>query len=131
MAETGTKTHITEIGTVMVPVSDQDRAVEFYVDKLGFEKRSDTAYGDGARWVEVAPAGAATPIALVLPREGDKTGIELNFGLTTTDIDADHAALREQGVDADPEIMRMGDPVPPMFFCRDQDGNKFLIVQRS
>jgi len=131
MAETGTKTHITEIGTVMVPVSDQDRAVEFYVDKLGFEMRSDTSYGDGARWIEVAPAGAATPIALVLPREGDKTGIELNFGLTTTDIDADHAALREQGVDVDPEIMRMADPVPPMFFCRDQDGNTFLIVQRS
>jgi catechol 2,3-dioxygenase-like lactoylglutathione lyase family enzyme len=130
MAETGTRTHITGVGTVMVPVSDQDRAIDFYVEKLGFEKRSDTPYGDGARWIEVAPPGAGPPIALVPPREGDPTGIDLSFALTTTDIEADHSGLRERGVDVDPEIMRMGDPVPPMFFCRDQDGNNLLIVQR-
>jgi catechol 2,3-dioxygenase-like lactoylglutathione lyase family enzyme len=131
MAETGTATHITEVGTVMVPVADQDRAVDFYVGKLGFEKRSDTPYGDGARWIEVAPPGGTTAVALVLPREGDPVGIELNLGYTTTDIDADHADLRSRGVDVDEKIMRMGDPVPPMFFARDQDGNSFLIVQRS
>jgi len=131
MPEARTKTNITGVSSVTVPVSDQDRAVEFYVEKLGFEKRSDMPYGDGERWVEIAPPGAATPIALVLPRDGDKTGIELNFGLTTTDVDSDHATLRDRGVDVDAEIMRMGDPVPPMFFCRDQDGNRFLIVERS
>jgi hypothetical protein len=44
-------------------------------------------------------------------------------------VDADHAALREAGVDVDPEVMRMGDPVPPMFFFRDADGNRLLLVQ--
>jgi catechol 2,3-dioxygenase-like lactoylglutathione lyase family enzyme len=129
MAEDGN--HITQVGTVIIPVGDQDRALDFYVGKLGFEKRTDMPYGHGDRWIEVAPAGAATTIALVPPREGDPTGIETNVGFSTDDIDADHTNLRERGVDADGEVMRMGDPVPPMFFFRDPDGNRFLIVQRD
>ena len=131
MSETESRTHITRVGTVILPVSDQDRALEFYLDTLGFEKRIDTPYGEGERWVEVAPPGAATTVALVPPREGDATGIETRVGFTTEDIDADHATLRARGVDADPEVMRMGDPVPPMFFFRDPDGNTFLIVERN
>jgi catechol 2,3-dioxygenase-like lactoylglutathione lyase family enzyme len=131
MAETKTKTRVTQVGTVMVPVSDQDRALEFYLDKLGFEKRTDVPYGEGDRWVEVAPAGAATTVALVPPREGEPTGIQSRIGFTSEDIDADHADLQAKGVDVDPAVMRMGDPVPPMFFFRDQDGNNFLIVQRT
>ena len=46
MAETKSSTRITELGAVMIPVSDQDKAIEFYVEKLGFEKRSDTPFGD-------------------------------------------------------------------------------------
>jgi catechol 2,3-dioxygenase-like lactoylglutathione lyase family enzyme len=130
MAQTETRTHITQVGTVMVPVSDQDRAIEFYVGKLGFEKRGDTPYGDGERWVEVAPPGAATTIALVPPREGDATGIETRVGLTTEDADAALAHLRAQGVEADEEVSRMGDPVPPLFFFRDPDGNRLLIAER-
>ena len=63
MAET--RTHISQLGTVLVPVSDQDRALEFYVEKLGFEKRNDTPFGEGERWVEVAPPSASTTIALI------------------------------------------------------------------
>ena len=128
MAQTEARTHITQVGTVIVPVADQDRALEFYVDKLGFEKRTDMPYGDGQRWLEVAPPSAATSVAIVPPREGDATGIETRTAFATEDIDADHADLRSRGVDVDEEIMRMGDPVPPMFFLRDQDGNQFLIV---
>ena len=124
------ETRIKEVGTVIVPVSDQDRAIEFYTDKLGFEVRTDSAYGDGDRWVEVAPAGAATTIALVPPREGQSVGVPTNMGLSTEDVDADHASLKERGADVD-DVMRMGDPVPPMFFLRDQDGNSALVVQRA
>ncbi len=122
---------IGEIGTVIVPVSDQDRAIEFFVQKLGFEKRSDTPFGNGDRWVEVAPAGAATTIAIVPPREGEPVGIQTRIGWSTDDADASHASLREQGVDVDEEVMRMGDPVPPMYFFRDPDGNQFMVVQRD
>jgi catechol 2,3-dioxygenase-like lactoylglutathione lyase family enzyme len=131
MTETNTTIRVGQIGTVMVPVSDQDRAIEFYVEKLGFEKRADIPFGDGNRWVEVAPPGAATTVALVQPREGESTGIETRIGYTTSDVDSDHAELRARGVDVDEQVMRMGGPVPPMFFFRDQDGNRSLIVQRS
>jgi catechol 2,3-dioxygenase-like lactoylglutathione lyase family enzyme len=131
MAQTETRTRITQVGTVIVPVSDQDGALEFYLDKLGFEKRTDTPYGEGERWVEVAPPGAATTIAIVPPREGEPTGIETRVGFTTEDVDADHARLRGRGVDSDEAVMRMGDPVPPMFFFRDPDGNTFFIVERT
>jgi catechol 2,3-dioxygenase-like lactoylglutathione lyase family enzyme len=129
MSPTDTKTHITGLGCVIVPVSDQDRALDFYVGKLGFEKRTDTPFGNGDRWIEVAPPGAATTVALMPPREGEATGIETRVSLLTNDIDADHASLQESGVDVDPEVMRMGGPVPPMFFLRDQDGNRLFIVE--
>ena len=131
MADTTTAMNITQIGTVMVPVSDQDRAIAFYCEKLGFEKRADDPFGHGERWVEVAPAGAATSLALVTPREGEPTGIDTRVALTTTHIDADHASLLAAGVDADAEVSRMGDPVPPMLWLRDDDGNVLLLVERS
>jgi catechol 2,3-dioxygenase-like lactoylglutathione lyase family enzyme len=126
MSETQQKTRITQLGVVMVVVSDQDRAIEFYTQKLGFELRGDTPYGDGDRWVE----GAATRIALVPPREGQSAGVATNIGLTTRDVEADHASLKEQGVDVD-DIMRMGDPVPPMFFMRDQDRNTIWVAEET
>ncbi|HEX3433403.1 MAG TPA: VOC family protein [Solirubrobacteraceae bacterium] len=131
MSDTQTSTHISQVGTVIIPVSDQDQAIAFYTEKLGLELRSDVPFGNGDRWVEVAPAGAATTLALVKPREGEATGIETHVAFSTTDIDADHSDLQARGVDVDAEVMRMGDPVPPMFFMRDHEGNKLLVVQSA
>ena len=129
MSDTETRTRISQVGTVIVPVSDQDAAIAFYTGKLGFEKRLDVPFGNGDRWVEVAPAGADTTIAIVKPRPGEPTGVETRIALSSSDIDADHAELKARGVDVDDEVSRMGDPVPPMFFLRDQDGNKLFVVQ--
>jgi predicted enzyme related to lactoylglutathione lyase len=131
MTDTETRTRINQVGTVIVPVADQDHAIEFYTSKLGFEKRADIPFGKSERWVEVAPAGAATTIALMPPRPGEPTGIQTRVGFTTDDADADHASLQAHGVDVDEAVMRMGDPVPPMFFFRDQDGNSFMVVEQS
>ena len=128
MPETGAATRIRQVGTVIVTVSDQDSAIEFFTDKLGFEKRSDSSYGDGQRWVDVAPVGGETTVALVPPMAETQAGGETGVAFSTEDIDADHADLKARGVDVDPEVMRMGDPVPPMFFFRDPDGNRYLIV---
>jgi catechol 2,3-dioxygenase-like lactoylglutathione lyase family enzyme len=130
VSETKTETRITNIGTVIIPVSDQDRALEFFVDKLGFEKRTDVAFGDGMRWVEVAPAGATTTVALAPPPEGAPTKMEGGcVAFASADIDADHAELKAKGVDVDEAVSRMGGPVPPMFWFNDPDGNRHLIVQ--
>ncbi len=129
MAETATKSRITRVGRVIVPVSDQERALTFYRDTLGFEISGDTPYGDGERWLEVAPPGGATAIAIVPPREGDPVGVETRVALMTDSVDATYEYLRGHRVDVDAEIMRMGDPVPPMFFFRDPDGNSFLCVE--
>ncbi|MER6144129.1 VOC family protein [Streptomyces sparsogenes] len=129
MTETAKGTRITELARVAVPVVDQDRALDFYTGTLGFEKRADVPFGDGHRWIEVAPAGGAAVISLVLPSEGQSPGVETGIIFTSEDIDADHATLRARGVDTDPEVMRLGAPVPPMFCFRDPDGNRFMIVQ--
>jgi predicted enzyme related to lactoylglutathione lyase len=131
MSDTQTSTKITQVGTVMVPVKDQDQAIAFYTKKLGLELRADIPFGGSERWVEVAPAGASTTIALVSPRPGEATGIETRIALSTSDIDADYADLRTRGVDVDAEVMRMGDPVPPRFWFRDPEGNSLMIVQTS
>jgi catechol 2,3-dioxygenase-like lactoylglutathione lyase family enzyme len=127
MTETRTTTHITDVRTVGIPVTDQDRALEFYSAILGFETRMDVPFGSG-RWVEVAPPGSGTTIALVLARDGAPTGADTGVRLTTRNAEADHANLRARGVDADPELIRM-DFVPPMFTFRDPDGNQLVIVE--
>ena len=123
-----TGTRITEVRTVSIPVTDQDRALEFYVGKLGFEKRLEAPYGDGQRWIEVAPSGAATTIALVPPGPGGSAGIDTGIRFVTGSTESDHADLQAGGVDVDPEIMRWPG-VPPMFGLRDPDGNRLYIVE--
>lgn len=123
-----TTSGISHISLVMVPSPDQDKSIAFYVDTLGFEKRTDIPFGGSYRWVEVYPPNGTTGIALAPPRENGPVGVETGISLTTADIDATHAELTAAGVDAD-EVARMGDPIPPMFFFRDPDGNTLLIVE--
>ncbi len=128
---TTTTTGIQGISLVMVPTTDQDRSIEFY-EKIGFEKRTDTPFGGGMRWVEVYPPEGATGIALAPPRPGEAvTPKEIGVSLTTADADASHAALRDLGVDVDEQVMRMGDPIPPMFWFRDPEGHSLLIVEQQ
>jgi len=122
-----TKTRITDVGVVGIPVTDQDRALEFYGGTLGFETRMDFPMPGGGRWITVAPPGATTMIALVAARESIPAGVETGVRLMTADADADHAYLRANGVDADDLLRWPG--VPTMFAFRDQDGNGFEIVE--
>jgi predicted enzyme related to lactoylglutathione lyase len=120
-----------EISLVAVPSNDVDKQIEFY-ESLGFEKRTDVPFGGQYRWVEVYPPSGTTGIALAPPPPGSDAGSkETGIILTTSDIDASHAELKAKGVDVDAEVSRMGDPVPPMFWFRDTEGNSLLIVQQS
>lgn len=125
-----TKTRPNKVATVIIPVADQQRAIEFYVEKLGFAQRVDIPMGGGYRWVEVALGDETTTIALAPPPEGVATGNrETGISLQTDDLEGYHAQLKASGVDVDEEISRMGDPVPPMFWLRDPEGNSLLVVQ--
>ncbi|MFI7005515.1 VOC family protein [Streptomyces sp. NPDC050145] len=116
---------ITGIGTVAVPVSDQDLAVGFYVGVLGLTKRMDIPLEQiGGRWITVAPDGAGTSIALV---PGEHTGIDTGIRLNASDVPAVHARLKEEGVDVDDLLRWPG--VPPMFTLRDRDGNILVVVE--
>jgi catechol 2,3-dioxygenase-like lactoylglutathione lyase family enzyme len=132
MSKVASKLKVSKVGRVIVTVSDTDRAIDFYVDTLGFEKVVDIPMGPEMRWVEVALPGHETTIALGPPPPGQSAGGgQTGICLDTTDVEADHAALKDAGVDVDDEISRMGDPVPPMFWVRDPDGNSLIVVQPS
>ncbi len=126
-----TASKIGAINLVIVPSTDLDRSIEFYEQELGFEKRTDVAFGDSYRWVEVYPPNGSTGIALAPPLPGNPTAVQTGISMTTTDIDTTHAQLQASGVDVDAEVARMGDPIPPMFWFRDPDGNTLLIVEQS
>src|SRR3954471_18208299 len=104
---TTSTTRISRIANVCIPVSDQDGMIDFYVNTLGLEKRVDVPFGGSYRWVEVAPAGGETSIALAPPPEGNPTG-NVNTGITlqTDDVDSAHAQLKAAGVDVDAEVSR-------------------------
>lgn len=122
---------IASVGTTFVTVSSQGEAIRFYCEVLGFELRSDRRYGEGMRWVEAAPPGADTVIALNTPMApDDKPGGDLGFGYHVEDFDAGYAELRDRGVKLE-EPVRMPAPVPPMAWFSDPDGNRSLIVPRA
>ena len=124
------KPNITEVGRVTVPSADQDRSLTFYTETLGFEKRVDETFADGQmRWIEVAPAGGTTAIALTPPMDEFQPGRQTGIIVSTDDIEAAHAALKDAGADIDQEVQRMGAPVPPMFAVRDPEGNELTIVE--
>ena len=121
---------LNKIATVVIPVADQDRQVDFYVERLGFAKRVDVPFGNGYRWVEVGIGEEATTIALAPPPDNVSTGNrETGISLQTDDIDGYHARLKAEGVDVDESVTRMGGPVTPMFWLRDPEGNVLLVVQ--
>jgi catechol 2,3-dioxygenase-like lactoylglutathione lyase family enzyme len=132
MSKVQSKLNIEQVGRVCVTVADTDRAIDFYVNTLGFEKIVDVPMGDAGRWVEVALPGTVTSIALAPPPQGtDAGGSQTGICLDTSDVDADHATLKAAGVDVDAEVARWGGPVPPMFWLRDPDGNSLIIVEPS
>jgi catechol 2,3-dioxygenase-like lactoylglutathione lyase family enzyme len=123
-----TTAKVSGVRTVGIPVTDQDRAVEFYVGTLGLEKRMDAPVPQlGGRWIEVAPSGSATSLALVPARPGLPTGVETGVRLTTGSAADLHAELAARGVDVGELLDWPG--VPAMFALRDPDGNGLEIVE--
>src|ERR671929_1349301 len=114
-------TTVSNIGVVMFTVTDQDAALAFYTEKLGFEVRGDTRFGENGeyRWLEVAPPGSTARLALNPPMGGQPGGG--GIGVETADVVGEHRRLRAVGgIDIDPEPMRMPG-APLLFMMRDPD----------
>ncbi|EHN12433.1 hypothetical protein PAI11_06610 [Patulibacter medicamentivorans] len=124
-----TPTTLHNLGVAMFTVADQDAALAFYTEKLGFEVRADVSFGeDGAyRWLEVAPPGSTARLALNAPMNSTPGGGSI--GVETTDLNAEHARLTAiGGVDVDAAPMD-APGAPRMFALRDPDGNYLWVVE--
>ena len=120
-------TTIADIRTIAIRVADQDAAVAFFVDTLGFEKRLDAPIGPTTRWIEVAPPGATTSLALEAAADPADVGLDTRIRFTVPDAEREHATMIERGVHVG-ELLRW-DGVPPMYGFDDPDRNRFYIVE--
>lgn len=121
---------IKRVANVIIPVKDQEGALKFYTEKLGFEKRTDMPFGPGLRWIEVAPKGSDATIAICPPGPGvTPGGKETGITLETEDVDALHTHLKDVGVDVDAEVSRFGEGVPAIFWFRDSERNILSVSE--
>lgn len=130
--------HLGRVATIVIPVADQDAALDFYVGVLGMQKVNDFTYPTGERWLEVSPLEGSANLCLVVGRPDRPVGIETGVVLISTGVSADLAALRGRGVDVDPEPLPEGEVtwwsgaplagLPTQFRLRDPDGNSLLVV---
>ena len=133
---------IDSIGGAVVIVSDQQKAIEFYTQKLGFGLKSDIPIGggntEGLRWVEVAPKASQSTISLMVPNpmmmsdgveiEAIKKSIGAETGIWfySKDMQSSYEELKGKGVDITaPEKQEWGGTMSKV---KDQDGNSFSII---
>lgn len=122
---------ISNIKTVALYVSDQAKACEFWVDRLGFEVRRDEDMGSMGRWLEVAPPGATTAFVLADATgfdKPDRIGSSADITLTTDDVVELHARLVADGVVVtEPETQEWGKYIK----VTDPDGLEFVVSERA
>ena len=125
---------IDSIGGMVVIVSDQQKAIEFYTQKMGFELRSDVPFGgsstEGMRWVEVAPKGSQSTISLMVPNPIEaikkSIGTETGIWFYSNNMQSTYEELRSKGVDITaPEKQEWGGIMSKV---KDQDGNSYSIL---
>ena len=120
-------TTITDVRTIAIDVADQDAAIAYYVETLGFEKRLDAPISPTTRWVEVAPAGASVSIALNAAQGAGAEPTDTGVRFTVPDASAEHDSMQKRGVNVGELLAWEG--VPPMFTFDDPDGNRFYVVE--
>jgi catechol 2,3-dioxygenase-like lactoylglutathione lyase family enzyme len=111
---------------VSVPVSDQQRSKEFYRDIVGFELLREEPMGPGQSWIQLAPRGCLTTIALVTWFETMKPGGLQGVMLNVTDIERDHRELSGRGLQL-AEIKEQ--PWGRYTTFEDPDGNGWILRQ--
>jgi predicted enzyme related to lactoylglutathione lyase len=117
---------INDIKIVSIPVGDQDRALAFYTEKLGFAVTTDQAFGGGKRWIELEVPGASSKVVLFTPDgQEERIGTFSNIVFGTGDIQKTYEELSARGVEfaAPPSKQPWGTFVQ----FSDPDGNSFVL----
>ncbi|HEX4443049.1 MAG TPA: VOC family protein [Galbitalea sp.] len=120
---------ITHIQLCPLPVTDQDRARDFYVNTLGFDLVSDTELGPDMRWVMVRPRGALTALTLVTWFPSMPAGSTKGTVLETDDLEGDIARLSGLGVSIPGEVENA--PWGRFVQFADPDGNAIVLQESS
>lgn len=126
---THTQTTVNNLGVAMFTVSDQDAALAFYTEKMGWELRADVTFGENgeSRWLEVAPPGSGARLALNPPMGPNQPGGG-GIGVETTDLQAEYERLVAiGGIDVQPPMDAPG--APKLFMMSDPDGNVLAVVE--
>jgi catechol 2,3-dioxygenase-like lactoylglutathione lyase family enzyme len=118
---------LTTLKLVSVPVADQDEARAFYVEALGFSVVRDERFGERQRWLEVAPPGGGTSVALVTWFEAMPPGSAQGLVLSSDDVEHDHAELSGRGVPFASGIESA--PWGRFATFTDPDGNGWVLQQ--
>lgn len=121
---------ISHVQTATIPVSDQQKALDFYVNTLGFEKRRDDSMGPDMRWIEVAPPGGQTGLILAkgFGLDADRIGTFTGLVLDTADIQATYDDLRAKGIQfSEGPTPQSWGGIQALFA---DDGNGFVLMQR-
>lgn len=117
---------ITHVKFVSIPTRDQQRALRFYTERLGFEVSTDQPFDDKQRWIELRIANSATRVVLFTP-EGheDRIGTFFNGSLACDDVEATYRQLKERGVEFNGPLQKQ--PWGTFALFKDLDGNQFVL----
>ncbi|MGH8139026.1 MAG: VOC family protein [Steroidobacteraceae bacterium] len=121
---------IVNVKFVSVPTRDQDRALAFYTEKLGFRLITDQPFGPGQRWIELGIGHSETRFVLFTPPgEEDKVGGRFSGALACDDVEATYRQLSERGVSFETPPTRQ--PWGMFAVMRDSEGNRFVLSSRT
>lgn len=124
-----TGTGIIGVNTIGIPVADQEIALAFYRDTVGFDVLVDAPLPTGGRWIMLAPPGSPVSVSLVVASADAPAGVETGIRFESLDAGRSHEELARRGVVLG-ELLRWPG-VPAMFQARDPDGNRFEVVERG
>ena len=111
---------------VGIPVADQDRALAFYRDRLGFKVHTDQPMGPGKRWIELRIPGAETGVVLFTPDgHEDRVGTFFNGSFACDDVRKAYADLKAKGVEFPGEPRE--EPWGTYAIFKDSEGNSFVL----
>jgi catechol 2,3-dioxygenase-like lactoylglutathione lyase family enzyme len=111
---------------IAVPVSDVDRAKDFYVEKAGFTLDHDHKISDELRFVQLTPPGSACSISIGNGITEATPGSYEGLQVVVDDADDAHAELSARGVDVS-EVQEF--PWGRFVFFADPDGNRWAVQQ--